>query len=299
MKPCDLFCSVLILFHCRCCLYSFSGGGFQAVAAADGFKAHGITPVKVLAGSAPLKLRSWTPMGFIRSLVDGNSGPFDALNVALVTLSYSNTRPGAPNSGQSFLKPERVDKLLAMYQDLDAPSASFDPAGWFSYAGTNYPENFVDSFILSDNVTAFYLDALAKNDTDPCLNNPNLESLGMEKICETLDENDLTNVVLEADYPIDLCHSKTDFLITIENVPDRSALKFELDGVDHSGATFICNAKLFGSNEIEKPTVRATEEPTVKASKAPKATKVKSQKQSKALKSSWEYPKAKKQKKSA
>ncbi len=278
MKPCDLFCSVLILFHCRCCLYSFSGGGFQAVAAADGFKAHGITPVKVLAGSAPLKLRSWTPMGFIRSLlVDGNSGPFDALNVALVTVSYSNTRPGAPNSGQSFLKPERVDKLLAMYQDLDAPSASFDPAGWFSYAGTNYPENFVDSFILSDNITAFYLDALAKNDTDPCLNNPNLESLGMDKICETLDENDLTNVVLEADYPIDLCFSKTDCLITIENVPDRSALKFELDGVDHSGATFICNAKLFGSNDIEKPTLRTT-----KAPKAPKATK-----------------KAKKQKKSA
>ena len=280
MKPCDLFCSVLILFHCRCCLYSCSGGGFQAVAAADGFKAHGITPVKVLAGSAPLKLRSWTPMGFIRSLlVDGNSGPFDALNVALVTVSYSNTRPGAPNynSGQSFLKPERVDKLLAMFQDLDAPSASLDPAGWFSYVGTNYPENFVDSFFFPDNFTAFYLDALAKNDTDPCLNNPNLESLGMDKICETLDENDLTNVVLEADYPIDLCHSKTDFLITIENVPDRSALKFELDGVDHSGATFICNAKLFGSNDIEKPTLRTT-----KAPKAPKATK-----------------KAKKQKKSA
>ena len=121
------------------------------------------------------------------------------------------------------------------------------------------------------------MDALAKNDTDPCLNNPNLDSLGMDKICETLDENDLTNVVLEADYPIDLCHSKTDFLITIENVPDRSALKFELDGVDHSGATFICNAKLFGSNDIEKPTLRTT-----KAPKAPKATK-----------------KAKKQKKSA
>ena len=270
MKPCDLFCSVLILFHCRCCLYSFSGGGFQAVAAADGFKAHGITPVKVLAGSAPLKLRSWTPMGFIRSLVDGNSGPFDALNVALVTVSYSNTRPGAPNynSGQSFLKPERVDKLLAMFQDLDAPSAALDPAGWFSYVGTNYPENFVDSFFFPDNFTAFYLDALAKNDTDPCLNNPNLDSLGMDKICETLDENDLTNVVLEADYPIDLCHSKTDFLITIENIPDRSALKFELDGVDHSGATFICSDKVFGINAIENLTLRPTKSPD-----APKATK--------------------------
>ena len=90
----------------------------------------------------------------------------------------------------------------------------------------------------------------------------------MDKICENLDENDLTNVVLEYDDPIDLCNSKTDALITIENIPEIYALKFELDDVDHSGATFICSDKVFGINAIEKIPLRPTKSPD-----DPKATK--------------------------
>ena len=44
----------------------------------------------------------------------------------------------------------------------------------------------------------------------------------MDKTCETVDKNYLNNILLEAYYPIDLCHSKTDFLIIIENISDRS-----------------------------------------------------------------------------
>ena len=239
-----------------------SGGGYQAIACADGFKEYGIKPVKVLASAAPIKTRSWVPMGYLRSVNLNKTELEDALNVGLVTTAFSSTRPGVPNynTGQSVLKPERIDSLLAMYTDLNAPSATFDPAAYAMYIQTKYPEN-LDGLFLSDNVTAFYFDALAKNDTDPCLNHPNLESVGMDKNCEALDVNDLTKVILEADYPIDLCHSNSDVLITIENIPDGSRLKFELDGASHSSSVINCNAKMFGSNGIEQPTLQAAKDP--------------------------------------
>ena len=113
-------------------------------------------------------------MGFIISLlVDGNSGPFDYLSVTLTSEEYSNTRPGIKNyiSGQSFLKYERVEKFLAMYQDADDPYSNIDPNDWFPYVRTNYTENFDDGIYLYDNVTAFYLSMLEKNDGYSCLNN--------------------------------------------------------------------------------------------------------------------------------
>ncbi len=170
-----------------------------------------------------------------------------------------------------------------MYRDLNAPSFLFNNSAWFTHINSTYPEIFNESFFLSDNMTSFFMDALTRKDTDPCINYPDLEKVGMDKICEAFDENNLTNVLLEADYPVDLCHSKTDALITIENVPDRSILKFELDGPDHGSSTFICDAKLFGSNEIEKPTLRST-----KASKAPNTGKSQKMKKSKEPKRSWE-----------
>ncbi len=84
--------------HCYDYPSSCSGGGYHSIAGADRFKAYGVKPVKVLAGSAPIKIRSWTPMGFIRSyFIDKDLAPFDAINVGLVALAFSDTRPGIPN----------------------------------------------------------------------------------------------------------------------------------------------------------------------------------------------------------
>jgi rhodanese-related sulfurtransferase len=244
-----------------------SGGGYRSIAAADGMRSHGITPVKVMAGSAPLKTRSWTPMGFLRSESLGISGPFDPLSVGLASLAFSNTRPGVANynTGQSFLKEDKVETLLAMFQDLDAPSLFFHYYVWSAYVLFKYPGNLKPGeLFLSEPVVEFFTTALANNDTDPCINNPSLAlDLNVDKTCEAMDENDLTQAVLEADYPIELCHSKTDALIVIENVPAPEYLKFELDGPGHGTATLICDALLFGNTEIVKPLIR----PIVKAAK--------------------------------
>ena len=250
-----------------------SGGGYQAIACADGFKEYGIKPVKVLASAAPIKTRSWLTMGYLRELKNNNTTLRDAFNVGLVSIAFSSTIPGVPNykTGQSLLKPEKVDSLLAMYTDLKAPSAILNNGkDYREYIIRTYPDN-LDGLYLSDIVTDFYLDALERNDTDPCLNHPNLQSIGMDKNCEALDVNDLTRIVLDADYPIDLCHSKSDVLVTIDNIPDRSRLKFELDDASHGSSVFLCNSKMFGSNDIKQPTVKSTKVP--KSSKSKKKSK--------------------------
>jgi len=254
-----------------------SGGGYQAIACADGFKEYGIKPVKVLASAAPIKTRSWLTMGYLRELKNNNTTLRDAFNVGLVSIAFSSTIPGVPNykTGQSLLKPEKVDSFLAMYTDLKAPSAILNNGkDYREYIIRTYPDN-LDGLYLSDIVTDFYLDALERNDTDPCLNHPNLQSIGMDKNCEALDVNDLTRIVLDADYPIDLCHSKSDVLVTIDNIPDRSRLKFELDDASHGSSVFLCNSKMFGSNDIKQPTVKSTKVPKSSKSKTKAAKKSK------------------------
>jgi hypothetical protein len=284
-----------------------SGGGYRSIAAADGMRSHDITPVKAMACSAPLKTRSWTPIGFLRSVSLGNAGLFDPLNFGLATLATSNTRPGVANynTEQSFLEVNKVPSLLAMFQDLDSPSVYLEGAAWLAYVTNKYPENLQpgESLFWSEPILEFFTAALVNNDTDPCVNNPSLAlALNVDKICEAMDENDLTQTVLEADYPIELCHSKTDGLIVIENVPAPEYLKFELDGPDHRTATLICDALLFGSNEIVKPLIRTdaptqapvTDAPTqapvtdapTQAPKSPKMEKSSKSKSSKASKSS-------------
>ena len=244
---------------------STSGGGFAAVAASDKFQSHGIMPAHVLSGAAPLKGRSWTPMGFIRSLYAGKLGPFDALNVALVGLAFSNTRPGVLNynTTESFLKVERVDKLLEMLTDVDAPPAFLDNGAKYFGANfygfvANYLGNFLpDNQYMSDTMLSFFKTALDNGDEDPCMNDAlDLESLNMD----VLKEIDLRSVMLEADYPIDLCHSKADVLIAFENVPDVD-LKYELEDASHSQSAVICMTKLFEGMELKKAALRATKAP--------------------------------------
>ena len=232
------------------------------MAASDKFQSHGIMPAHVLSGAAPLKGRSWTPMGFIRSLYAGILGPFDALNVALVGLAFSNTRPGVLNynTTESFLKVERVDKLLEMLTDVDAPPAFPDNgAKYFGEFIANYPDNFSpDNQYMSGTMLRFFKTALDNGDEDPCMNDAlDLESLNMDVLCEVLKETDLRSVVLEADYPIDLCHSKADALVAFENVPDVD-LKYELEYASHSQSAVICMTKLFEGMELKKATLRAT-----------------------------------------
>ena len=105
------------------------------------------------------------------------------------------------------------------------------------------------------------------------MNNPTgATALNVDKICEALDENDLTDIVLKADYAIEFCHSTEDGVVAFENVgslPDKSLLKYEVTG-PHGPTNFLCSAKLFAGMTLTKPKIRS---PKNKKTKAPKKTK--------------------------
>ncbi len=250
-------------------MISRSSGGYGAISVADSLKDYyGIIPLQVLASAPPLKIGSWVPMGFIRSQMNGIFSPISSFSIAVATLPFANTRPGIPNynTSQSFLNATRTGSLLDMFTDPNLPSIG-DFSAFMGYVMLNYPLNLSDFAYLSDFVYGFFEEALVNNVTDPCSNMTMVQNFEVDKLCEAIAENDLSSTVDEADFPIDMCISEDDTIIVVENIPEDK-LKFLLSGPDHGPSMAICEAKLFGSSQIQKPEIRAT-----KAPKGPKAAK--------------------------
>ena len=155
-----------------------------------------------------------------------------------------------------------------MVTDLDAPSAyiGVNASAYFGYLFQNYLSVLSEPLALSDDLVQFFTNALIEEDVDPCVNNPTgAIALNVDKICEALDDNDLTDIVVKADYAIELCHSSEDELVAFENVPDGSLLKYELTG-GHGAAMLPCSTKLFADTTLEKPEIRSLKKKTPKRS---------------------------------
>ena len=162
-----------------------------------------------------------------------------------------------------------------MVTDLDAPSVTIgeNASAYFGYLFQNYVSFFTVPIVVSDDLVQFFTNALIAEDFDPCVNNSaGAIALNMDKICEALDDNDLTDIVLKADYAIELCHSSEDELVAFENVPDTSLLKYEITG-GHPAANLPCSVKMFAGTTLEKPKIRST-----KSSKSSKSKKTKAPK---------------------
>jgi len=277
----------------------YSEGGNSAIGAADGFEKNGITPVKVMAGSAPLMIRSTTVMSIIQSLLAAASDPssvdpFGILYMALVGVAFSDTRPGPANfgQGQPFLNEESTQGYLALFTDKDAPSIGAESKeAYLAYLQTNYLQLISNPNFLSTNFLNFFANAIGNGDPDPCVNVPMEQQVVFEvdKICATLSENDLTDVVRNSSYEIELCQAEDDTLIVPESVPDASKLKYSVPG-NHPEGNIPCTTKLFYGTIFEKPKIREennsspTQSPNItkapksdkktKAPKAPKSAKI-------------------------
>lgn len=236
-------------------------GGYAAVALADTFKTYyGIEPIKVLSSSAPLKLRSF-PLSLVQKLVPNTLDFADfamSISMASVFLPYSKTRPGMDNSksGHSFIKPERTDYFVSMFQDQNALSPNHSFEQFYGYFSATYPDALSDLGLLDPSVIAFFKDAIARNDPDPCKNcSPFvIKRFGMKKLCAALDANDLTELLEEGDFSVDACHSEDDEIVPYEST---DILTHTISGgVGHAYATSHCFPLLMNGVEIEKPKIK-------------------------------------------
>jgi len=236
----------------QCALLRYSEGGYNAIAASAAFDEFGIKPLHVFAGGPPIKTGSWLILGLFQNDALGNTNIFSHLCAALVALSLSSTRPGVANynTGQDGLAGD-VDLWQALFQDDGAPSTVLSPVSYLDYIFTNYAQVVNLDNYLSPIVTDLFQNALEEGDTDPC----DEPTIGVnDKLCEALLENDLTDIVLNAKYDIDICHSFEDYLVVIENVPEGH-LKYNVTG-GHGEASVTCSMKLFAGVTLEKPKIR-------------------------------------------
>ena len=71
---------------------SYSQGAYTAIAAADRFEKNDIVPVKVMVGGAPIKLRSTTILGILKSLLGGSLTPEQLFFFTMVGVAFSDLR---------------------------------------------------------------------------------------------------------------------------------------------------------------------------------------------------------------
>lgn len=265
----------------------YSEGGFSAVAVAHGFEKHGITPIKVMSGGGPLKVRSATLFGIFQGLLSDPADPFAAIFTALAGLPLSDTRPGTANyeQGQPLLNPTYASAALALITDQNVPGVYTSGAeDYFKYVGINHSGVFGPTF-FSPNFLAFFLAAINTGDVDPCVSIPisQQELGGVDKLCAALDEDDMTDVVINAPYLIELCHGEADTMIVPASVPDSTKLKYSIPGAGHSPAATHCAFKFLAGTTVKKPKIRS-KEGTRKASKSHKSKASKSGKKSPKMK---------------
>jgi len=260
--------------------YGYSEGGYSSIAAADAFEKLGIKPQYVFAGGAPIKTSSWTVMGLLRSVRLGKATPDSLLNGALSGLPLSSTRPGVANfmQGQDALAGNR-SLWLELFTDDEIPR------GDLNYLLENHGEVINLQSFFSDAMFDLFSNALNENDDNPCAT----ATIGVnDKLCEALKDQDLTDIVVNADYDIDLCHSTADNLVVIENIPEGVPIKYTLN-TDHGTSALPCLVKLFNGAELKKPKMRkaknAKSSKGSKGVKSGKGTKSKKSSKSKGLKS--------------
>lgn len=74
-------------------------------------------------------------------------------------------------------------------------------------------------------------------------------AFGVDKICEALDENDLTEIVTNADYDVELCYGELDELTPIENaIPSRLKYTFR---AKHDEAMIPCSIRFLANLDTE------------------------------------------------
>jgi len=230
----------------------YSEGGYASVALAEGFKtALGVTPIAVRSGGAPFAMGTATLMKVIANL-DADLLPQEFYYIGvLLGSAYSSTNEYAANYGQG------QDLLEARY--MDPTDTELYVTGWLeeptidkTVVTSRLLELLVDSpegtsasqILWNQTYVNFLRDAVQNNITDLCSLSSPLYEVGVnDKFCDALLQNDLIDVLLQADYPIDICHSVNDYLVTFDNVPDVSLnpnLSLSTKTAPHTEAGFEC-----------------------------------------------------------
>ena len=214
-------------------LVGYSEGGYAAVAIADTLYKEGKTILTVQSGGGPFRLSSVQISFLVRQVMEGTFIPGRQYYVALISAVYSDTTTDVLNygQGQSMLKSTVRDEIV------DVVHSPIGRAGINTRISSDDPLS-----IINDTILDTLKGAIQRGEEEPCATSA-VEGQ-TDKICKALQENDLVDILEETPYPVSICHSRDDTLVSFDNIPDIFANPLlnlvALNGVDHLDASFDC-----------------------------------------------------------
>lgn len=193
----------------------YSEGGYAAVSIANALNSVGIDILYVQAGGAPIAIASTQLLRTLKRIDQGTFPPENFFFLALLGSAFSSTNPDLANyqKGQDLLDRSYRNRTVQL---VNTGSTSAVVNNFI------YDLNGDDPTVLfSSELTNFTRTALAAGDTKPCGPDSSLPGKP-EFLCAALEDQDLTQTVLDTTFPIQFCHSPDDVLVDYGNVPNVS-----------------------------------------------------------------------------
>eukprot|EP00586_Coscinodiscus_wailesii_P006382 CAMPEP_0172489214 /NCGR_PEP_ID=MMETSP1066-20121228/19069_1 /TAXON_ID=671091 /ORGANISM="Coscinodiscus wailesii, Strain CCMP2513" /LENGTH=587 /DNA_ID=CAMNT_0013256897 /DNA_START=233 /DNA_END=1996 /DNA_ORIENTATION=- len=194
----------------------YDEGGYGAVAVAAALSKMGARILKNQPGGGAYQPSSAGVVQTLGNVMHKNYPTSRYHALALLGLSYSSINPNLANTdeGQNMLN----------HKYLLASNDKKNVIRWFSKDDNAYSKIKINSLVpahASDMFNPIFIDfikdALENNISNPCRRHSKTRYL--EKLCEALLQNDLTNTIEHATYPIQFCHSQNDTVSSIANIP--------------------------------------------------------------------------------
>ena len=216
----------------------YSEGGYSAIVIADMLQKLGVDIIGVYAGGGPYQVSSVSTPSTVNSILQDTFPDGRNSILALFGASYSSTFGDLPNfgQGQDFISADMRDIIVelvtnsAIEQEIE--SQVFDKINSVSQA-------------VNPEALEFFQKALDQNIDNPCVDGTP-EDFNMNLLCEAFQRNDIHETILAtAVYPIKLCHSPDDEVVSFANVPttiveDNESVSFALVSGSHNEAGLQC-----------------------------------------------------------
>ena len=211
----------------------YSEGGYAAVAIADTLYKEGKTILKVQAGGGPFRLSSVQISFLLRQINDGTFILARRYYVALLASAYSNTTTDVLNFGQE----QNMLNSTVRDEILDVVHSPVGQLGINALISESNPLSIINGTFVGD-----LTGAIRRGEAEPCVTSA-VEG-ETDKICKALQDNDVVDILEATPYPVSICHSRDDTLVSYDNIPDIRANPLlnllALSGVGHSSAAGQC-----------------------------------------------------------
>lgn len=220
-------------------IMGYSEGGYSSVTVAEKLHSMGFDIIRVDAGGAPFWVSSGTFVDIVHFVNNQTFPPSVRFYLQYLGFGFSSSRDDMPNfeQGQDMLSSEARQNMIDF---LESGVSPLDEQAGIDAANSLVPEEDMLS-IYNPEFIEFIQTAIQENDLDPCTNRPTAGTNDL--LCQALQAQDIHVVLQNAAYPVLVCFSPDDEIVSIRNVPDLSGnpnLSFLQAAGTHSQAGNMC-----------------------------------------------------------